>query len=54
MVIRSTDSLAFSIVQGLIAGLSSVVSQIFVAAIYVCLRQSKDKTMPETAAAVFE
>ncbi len=54
MIIRTTDSLPFSIVQGLINGLSSVVSQIFVAAIYVCLRQSKDKTMPETAAAIFE
>lgn len=54
MIIRSTDSLPFSIVQGLINGFSSVISQIFVAAIYVCLRQSKEKTMPETAAAVFE
>ena len=54
MIILSTNTLPFSIVQGLINGLSSVVSQIFVAAIYVCLRQAKDKTMPETAAAIFE
>ncbi|CAL4868882.1 hypothetical protein MMA231_03171 [Asticcacaulis sp. MM231] len=46
--------LSLSITQGLINGASTLIDQIFVAAIYVSLRKSKDRTMPEQAAAVFE
>jgi hypothetical protein len=46
--------LSMSITQGLIGGISTLIDQVFVAAIYVSLRKSKDRTMPEQAAAVFE
>lgn len=50
----ATSTLSMTIAQGLITGASTLIDQIFVAAIYVSLRQAKDRTMPEQAAAVFE
>ncbi len=49
-----TFDMTFVIVQSVVSGVTALLTQIFVAALYVCLRQSKDKTMPETAAAIFE
>jgi hypothetical protein len=54
MVPLAIEPMPLSIIQGFINGLTTLISQIFVAAIYVCLRQAKDRTMPEQAAAVFE
>ncbi|MFT4076962.1 MAG: hypothetical protein QM647_15655 [Asticcacaulis sp.] len=45
---------AYLLVSAVLNGISSLLTQIFVVAIYVCLRQSREKATPDVAAAVFE
>lgn len=42
------------LVRGFISGVVSLLGHVLAASIYVSLRESKEKTTPETAAAVFE
>ncbi len=47
-------NLVYIMLNAAINGIGSVLTQIFVVAVYVCLRQSKEKATPDTAASVFE
>jgi hypothetical protein len=52
--VAEPGGLVYTAVSAAVCGIGSLLTQIFIVAIYVCLRQSREASTPDMAAAVFE
>jgi len=54
MTAGNDPGLGFFLVQSLVGGALGLLNQVFVVALYICLRETKDKLAPDQAASLFE